>query len=241
VSWINYNVTPGGSRQDFYPPAVDPYNGSHLVMTGHEMNLIVQSLDGGQHWTSVPMAAGMNQNGGTGFIDFVDTGTAGTTATTWLWIAQGSGGFVGTWRTTNGGSSWTKVDSNEHPHGESQFYQPDASGVIYMAGIYSSLGWGVLRSGDYGRTWSHVGNSVGEAVVYGTVNKVYAGYAWACDLCSIDPSFEMAPQPGVAGWNSAAAPPGMAMGPAHAAVVFDGTHHIIVTANWWSGIWRYVE
>jgi hypothetical protein len=241
VSWTNYNVAPGGSRQDFYPPVVDPYSGNHLLMNGHEMNLIVQSVDGGQTWTAVPMAAGMNENGGTGFLFFVNTGNAGTTANTWLWTAQGTGGAIGTWRTASGGSSWTKVDTNEHPHGEAQFYQPDTTGVIYMAGIYSQLGWGVLRSADYGQTWIHVGNTSGEAVVFGTPNKIYAMYSWACGQCIIDPATEIAAQPGMTEWASASTPSGMAMGPAQVAVVFDGTRYVIVTANWLSGIWRYVE
>jgi hypothetical protein len=59
-------------------------------MSGHEMNLIVQSHDGGRTWSSVPMADGMHQSGGTGFLFFIDTGHAETTAKTWLWTAQGT-------------------------------------------------------------------------------------------------------------------------------------------------------
>ena len=32
-----------------------------------------------------------------------------------------------------------------------------------------------------------------------------------------------------------------ATGAAQAAVVFDGSHYIVVTANWRAGLWRYVE
>jgi hypothetical protein len=241
VSWTNYNVAPGGGRQDFYPPVVDPYNPNHLVMNGHEMNMIVQSTDGGRNWTSVPMNGGMNENGGTGFLFFINTGNASTTANTWIWSAQASGGSIGTWRTTNGGGSWTKVDNNEHPHGEMQIYQPDTSGVVYMAGIYSAGGWGVIRSSDYGQTWSHVGASVGEAIVFGTPNKVYSMYAWACGKCTVGTAFQVAGSPGTSGWTTVLTPPGMGAGPAQAAVVFDGSRYVIVTANWLSGLWRYVE
>jgi len=49
VNWTTYFVAPSGSsRQDYYPPVVDPYDGNHLVMAGHEMNYIVESTDGGQ-------------------------------------------------------------------------------------------------------------------------------------------------------------------------------------------------
>jgi hypothetical protein len=242
VSWTNHFVAPGGSRQDFYTPVVDPYDPSHLIMNGHEMNLLVQSVDGGHTWTTVPIAAGMNQSGGTGALQFVNTGGAATTANTWLWLAQAAGGVIGTWRTTNGGASWTKVDNNEHPHGGVQsFYQPGTTGVIYMAGVYSAFGWGVLRSSDYGQTWTHVGVAKSEASVFGTPNRVYGLWSWACGQCTEDPGGQVAPMPGITGWTSFATPAAMSMGPAQAAVVFDGSRYVIVTANWMSGLWRYVE
>ena len=242
VSWTSYNIAPAASnRQDVYPPVVDPYDGNHLIMAGHEQNLLVQSTDGGQIWTSINMASGMNQNGGTANLFFINTGNASTTRNTWLYMAQGTGGTVGTWRTTNGGSSWTQVDTNEHPHGDGQIYQPDNNGVVYMAGIYSNLGWGVLRSTDYGQTWTHVGNTGSAAVVFGTPNNIYSDYSWACGNCTVDPGFQTAPQPGINGWASMTTPSGMSMGPAQTATVFNGTNYIIIGADWLSGIWRYVE
>jgi hypothetical protein len=241
VSWTNFNVAPGGSRQDFYQPTVDPYNPNHLLMAGHEMNLLVQSTNGGQTWTNIPMTSGMLQNGGTAFIFFVNTGSAATTANTWLYIAQASGGGIGTWRTADGGSTWTKVDNNEHPHGTSQFYQPDTSGVIYMAGVYSALGWGVLRSTDFGQTWTHVGAAANEAVVFGSPTHIYSMWSWACGACTVDPAIEAAPSPGTTGWMSGSTPGGMTAGASQGAVVFDGTRYVIVTANWLAGLWRYAE
>jgi hypothetical protein len=241
VSWTNYVVAPGGSRQDFYPPVVDPFNPNHLLMAGHEMNLLVQSTNGGVTWTSVPLASGMNQSGGTASIFFINTGNAGTTASTWLYLAQQSGGAIGTWRTTSGGASWTRVDSNEHPHGDGQIYQPDVSGVVYMAGAYSALGWGVLRSTDYGQTWAHVGQTVAEAVVFGTPNNVYAMQAWACGHCTVAANAQVAGQPGISGWVSTTTPSTMTAGAAQAAVVFNGSRYVLITANWLAGLWRYVE
>jgi hypothetical protein len=241
VSWTNYRVAPGGDRQDFYPPAVDPFDGDHLIMSGHEMNLIVQSHDGGRTWSSVPIADGMHQSGGTGFLFFIDTGNAATTAKTWLWTAQGTGGVIGTWRTSNGGAIWERVDSNEHPHGQMQIYQPDNGGTVYMPALYSKLGDGVLRSIDYGRTWTRVGVAMPEAVVFGTPKHIYAMYAWACGECVLDPALQSAPQPGKSGWVRMSTPPEMAIGPAQAATVFDGTNYIVLTANWRGGLWRFVE
>lgn len=233
-------VAPGRNRQDFYPPQVDPYDPDHLVMSGHEMNLIVRSSDGGRSWTEVPMAPGMNQNGGTGFIFFINTGDAATTARTWLWTAQHTGGKIGTWRTADGGRTWTRVDRNEHVHGQMQIYQ-DASGAVFMPGHYSELGSGVLRSTDFGQSWTHVGGAFEQAVVFGTPSKIYAMFAGACGHCVEDPKMQAAPVPGISGWRPVATPPGMTVGASQTATVFDGSHYVIVTANWLAGLWRYVE
>ena len=241
IDWTSYNVGPGGSRQDFYAPAVDPYDANHLLMAGHEMNVLVESIDGGQTWTSVATETGMQQNGGTAAIFFIDTGDATTTNKTFLWLAQQSDQY-GTWRTTNGGTSWTQVDKNEHAHGNSQIFQPDTKGVVFMAGVYSALGWGVLRSADYGQTWAHVGVTSNENVVFGTSKYVYAMQSWAQGLtATVNPNYEFAPQPGSTGWASPGTPAGMQQGAAQAAVTSDGTHNIIVTANWGAGLWRYIE
>lgn len=241
VSWTNFNVAPAGGRQDLNVPVVDPYDSNHLILSGHELAAVYQSTDGGMTWASVTLAAGMNEPGGTAGLAFVNTGTAATTRGTWLWIAQGTDGTYGTWRTTNGGTSWAKVERVEHAHGTSQVYQPDTSGTIYVAGLYSALGWGVLRSTDYGATWAHVGGNGSQNDVFGTPNRVYAGWGWACAHCNVDPSLQSAAQPGLTGWANITRPPVMTEGLASSAVTFDGTSYVIVTANWTGGLYRYVE
>jgi hypothetical protein len=242
VSWRSYTVAPTGDRQGFYPPVVDPYDPNHLIMCQHQMDRIVRSVDGGRTWTEVRLAPGMQESGGTSFVFFINTGDAATTAQTWLWSAVESGGKTGTWRTADAGATWTRVDHNEHTHGQMQIYQPDTSGVVYMPGKYSALGQGVLRSADFGRTWRHVGsNASHQAIVFGTPKKVYSMFAWACLGCTVDPQMQAAPAPGITGWARMPTPPEMAMGAAQSATVFDGAHYIIVTANWRAGLWRYVE
>jgi hypothetical protein len=241
VSWTNYRVAPGGNRQDFYPPVVNPYDPNHLLMTGHHMSLIVQSVDGGRSWSEVPMADGMKNGGGTGSIFFIDTGRAETTTGTWLWTAEGAGGKFGTWRTSDSGRTWTYLDSNEHPHGQMQIYQPDNGGTVFMPAFNSGLGAGVLRSTDYGKTWTRVGIAMNEGVVFGTPKRVYAMWAWACGGCELDTALQSAPQPGISGWVRMSTPPEMPIGAAQTATVFDGTNYIILTANWRGGLWRFVE
>ena len=178
----------------------------------------------------------MQQSGGTGFIFFIDTGRAATTRGTWIWSAEATGGKIGTWRTNE-----IQVDRNEHPHGQMQIYQPDSGGVVFMPALHSDLGAGVLRSTDYGETWIRVGITMDQAIVFSTPKCVYAMYAWACGGCLLDPSLQSAPQPGISGWARMSTPPEMAIGPAQRATVFDGANHIVLTANWRAGIWRFVE
>jgi hypothetical protein len=237
TDWTSYPIAPlPKDRQDVYPPSIDPHNPLHLVMTGHEQNYIVESMDGGHTWTNVPMNSGMLQSGGTGFAFFVDTGDPGTTAKTWLWLAQGTGGKIGTWRTEDGGANWTNVAKGEHIHGASQMYNA-GGGVVYMAGIYADGGWGVIRSADYGKTWTHVGENESETCVWGTPTHVYAGLG-AVGVKSM--GFEMAPQPATAGWTKPSTP-SVSEGPAQVATTYDGKHHVFVGAMWFAGLWTYVE
>jgi len=243
VDWTNYPITPStADRQDFYPPEVDPYDPNHLLMTGHEMDLMVETADGGKTWTAISIDSGMKEAGGTGLIFFVNTGTAGTTRKTWLWMGQQSGGMYGTWRTENGGTSWTKVDKNEHPHGLAQIYQPDTNGTVLIAGAYSDAGWGVLSSPDYGKTWAHQGSNSNLAVVVGTKKSVYAMYGWAAGVGTVvDPSLETAAQPGSGMWTMGTTPMAMTQGPGHIAVTSDGSHAVLLAACFNAGLWRYVE
>lgn len=233
VHWTSSTIAPAGNRQDVYPPVVDPHDKQHLLIPAHELNAIYQSTDGGQTWSNVTLDPGMNASG-TNMVFFIDTGNAASTRGTWLWTAQGTGGAVGTWRTSDGGAHWTHVESLEHEHGGMQIYQPDANGTVFIAGVYSQLGWGVLRSTDYGQTWAHVGVATNENIVYGTPNNVYAdrGIGTAS-------TWELAPQPGTGTW--AQPTPAMPVAGIVAAVGFDGSHYVVVTTNATAGLWRYVE
>jgi|GEM_PF-505597 len=241
VNWTRYNIAPAaGNRQDVYPPNVDPYDSQHLIMAGHEQDLLVESVNGGQTWTSVPVNTGMRTGSGTGAISFIKTGNAASTRGTFLWMAQQSGGVYGTWRTTNGGASWTQVDKNEHPHGFAEAYQPDASGVVYIAGAYGQSGWGVMRSADYGATWTHVGSNTNQRTVFGTPSAVYSSFSYPTGLGTTnEPDFQLTSQPGMSGWTSPATPSAMKQGASQAAVGFDGTKYSVVTANYGAGLWLY--
>lgn len=261
VDWTNYS-TPlaGGSlgthgtEQDLYYPQIDPYNSSHLIMTAHEQPFMFESLDGGHTWSNITLTPTMSSaGGGTSFAYFVNTGVAGTasnkasggTANTWLWLEQGTGGSVGTWRTTNGGNSWTQVSTNEHNHGTSSIYQPNTTGDVFMAGVYAAQGWGVLHSSDYGVTWTNVTSanfgSMAQNIVIGTNKFIYSNNGAALPVGS---NFIQAPVPGTSGtWTAPSAYPNASWpwGAGQFVVVNDGSHNILLAANWVGGVWRYVE
>jgi fibronectin type 3 domain-containing protein len=243
VNWTKHSVAPGGLiRQDYYAPLVDPYDENHLIMAGHAHDSIVESVDGGQRWTAVPLDIGMLTIGRTGFVFFINTGNAATTRGTWLWIGEQSGGLNGTWRTANSGATWVQVDKNEHPLGAAQIFQPDSNGVVFMAGSNSILGQGVLRSADYGQTWTHVGLTNNESVVFGTSKNVYAMFGFAAGPGgTFDSSFEVAAQPGNGTWVAPGTPAGLTQGAAQISGVNDGNNNVLVGAMWNSGLWRYIE
>lgn len=228
--------------QGMYPPAVDPYNGAHILTAGHEVNYLQESFDGGATWASITLASGMMTSGGTAFINIINTGNSTTTAKTWLWMAQDSGGAFGTWRTTDEGVTWTQVDKTEHPHGSSQIYQPDTSGILFIAGQESVLGDGVLRSTDYGVTFAHVGNNTPMDSVIGTSKNMYAMYGLPLGPgVPVAPAFQFDALPGTGTWTAPGTPAGMTQGNALFATQNDGTHNIVLSANWNAGLWRYIE
>lgn len=250
IDWTNYPVLPNGGQasavnQQFYPPIVDPHDANHLLMAGHAVDLLVESSDGGASWSAVSTATGMSNPGGTGGPEFIDNGDPAATRKTWLWLASAAGGVVGTWRTTDSGSTWNQVDKNEHTNGAngpSLIYQPNTSGLMFMAGEYSGLGAGVLRSADFGKSWTNEGENAPEAVVFGTPKNVYSMFGWGIGAGqTVNPTLQVAAQPGAAGWTAPSTPTAMSQGPAESAVTNDGTHNIVLTANYNAGLWRYVE
>jgi hypothetical protein len=232
VNWTSHDLPDDGKAraQDVYDVDVDPYDGKHLIVGFHEESGVAESTDGGDTWKSITLAGGMGA-GTSLYPFFLDTGDVSTTRKTWLVLPQ-MGAGVGTWRTTDAGASWTKVDGNEHVHGGSQIYQD--KGIVYMAGVYSGLGWGVLRSKDFGATWAHVGPDGSQTVVYGTPKYVYAQSAPYGNQAYA----ERAPQPGTA-WSTWALT--IKDGPKRVAVSYDGAHYIVVAGNWQTGLFRYVE
>jgi hypothetical protein len=238
VTWTNYQTLPQGGGTEIGGLDIDPYDANHLVAGLHETEAIDESFDGGLTW-HIATASGI-----AGKPTIINTGDSATTRKTWIVISQ-AGSNYGTMRTTDGGQSWSKVSQNQGPHGGCQTYQ--ANGVLYMAGVYATEGWGVLRSADFGATWTHVGAAISESVVYGTPNHVYAVCSGAT-FGGNNSHFEIGPANGLGAWTTPATPAPLSTasnsnGPAGVAVSYDSAigKYVIVGACVNVGIWRYVE
>jgi hypothetical protein len=227
----------GFSGNDPYSLDIDPYDSLHVIAGFHGAPGVSESIDGGQTWTTV----GVPENQGSSlYVFFIGTGTASTTRTTWLSIAQWVSNANGTWLTTNAGGAWTQVSDLEHQHGSAQIFQ-DGMGDVYAAGVGST--YGVWRSADYGSTWAPASaDNVLQNAVFGTAKNLYAMNSFASQG-TVTLHDQTSSRTGGVDWNdwTPTSPAGMSNGPKRAAVTFDGVHSVIVAGNWLAGIWRYVE
>jgi photosystem II stability/assembly factor-like uncharacterized protein len=229
----------GGIGAALYSMVADPYTSAHLISGTHESSAIVESTDGGSTFRKASLPAGM-MAGVSYYPFFIDTGDAATTGRRWLAIPQGSGG---TWLTTDGGSSWTKVNSTVHGHGNAQIFQSGPAGAVFLPGVVGDTGDGVYRSADLGATWTRVdGSGKPQAIAWGTPRAVYSMWGWASGPNgNVAPFFQSAVQPASSGWTATPTPAAMTQGPNSVAVTKSGSQFIFVGAMWKAGLWRYVE
>ena len=232
-----FNDTGGGLPGDLYSFNVDPNNGNHIISGLHEMDGIAESNDAGATWRIVG-ATGFPRGGVSWYPFFIDTGSADTTAKTWIAIAQNGGSPV---ITRNGGGDWTippGVQGLTHPHGNTQIFQRGST--IFIGGQNGPTGSGVYRSTDDGGSFTKVSSATDVSVVWGTPSHVYSMFSWSCYGCPIDPNFMVGSASGDS-WTKPGVPKGMLMGADHVAVSSDGQRQIFVAAMRSSGIWRFVE
>jgi photosystem II stability/assembly factor-like uncharacterized protein len=221
---------------DPYSLTIDPYDPNHLLSGLHEAPDVIESTNGGESWHKV--GSGSIGGGVSVYPFFIDMGNAAATRTTWFAIAQ-NGSSPG--RTTNGGANWSMpagLSGLEHPHGNARIFQQGPN--MWVGGAYDFRGT-IMKSADYGLTWSKVTtDEKPEAVVWGTAKNVYSMYAWACSRCDVPPNFAHAPLPGGTSWTYEATP-ALKIGPNSVAVAHNGTHSVFVGLMWAEGLWRYVE
>ena len=221
--------------QQVYSIDVDPYDTKHVIIAFHEAPDVAESLDAGATWvkhTTPP------EDGGSSYYPFfINTGNAATTRTTWLTIPQQNGGARAL-RTTNSGTSWTKLNKFQHHHGSAEIFDA-GGGTLYVAAMQPD---GVHKSTDYGVTWNSL-TTLSSGVVTATSKNFYTsvGLGWGNASAPLDPTLVTAPREMDTAWKKMPGTTGIVDGAKRIATTNDGTHNIVVAGNWHAGIWRYVE
>jgi len=240
VNWTSYltnNTTAiqaSGNNyfgMDVYSLDIDPYDSQHLIAGFHGYPGLSESTDGGVTWRTVPIP---NNMGGSVYPFFVNTGNAATTRLTWITQAQ-EGDGAGVYRTANGGAAWTLTGPGMyHAHGSWQIHQ--RNGVIYIPAYNSG---GIFKSSDFGATWTNIATGFLTNTLVGTATRLYSFNTYASGG-AIPPTGRSALFAADQMWstmNTGA----MSNGPLSAVATFDGSKYIIISGNWNSGFWRYIE
>ncbi len=160
INGSNSPVTP-----DIFSFDLDPLNHLHLVATFHagwkgfSGAGVVESLDGGATWVlhAPPDGMGLEQ------YVFILNDSA-------TWLVVGVDPSAGTWRTTDSGRTFTRINGNFHSGGGCQLHRA-GGGALYLSGVN-----GVFFSTDNGASWVNVapGANRSTAALVGTGTTLFA-------------------------------------------------------------------
>lgn len=214
--------------------AIDPTDfdhillGSHQAWPGGQTAGILESSDGGESWTKHPAQPGWSSaSAGLHFLYEPSLGIGNSQ--TWL-TAQESGGW---WRTSDGGTNWTRVTERVIAHGGNQLYYTK-EGVLYAG----SHGY-PLRSRDNGQTWETI-----ESLPYATYYSIHGdGKTLYTQISYTGDNAGQGLQP----WRVSAEDSGNSWTPYQGGAQtfnngpfimrFDANNGIMYSANWRTGVW----
>jgi hypothetical protein len=182
-----------------YEIAIAPSNSNHIFMvyfgcTGNTNVNIFRSMNKGQSWTgttfgsTATLSYGFSgattdpnaSHRGWGPRMVVDPNTCSTANTCTVYAGMGTGGL---WKTTDSGSTWTRLTNLPTPTANDPgitgiAVNPSDSSIVYA----SSFGNGVYESINGGSTWTQLTGGAGPGkggVTYGVVSG--NGNYFACD------------------------------------------------------------
>ncbi|MGA3122070.1 MAG: hypothetical protein ABSF69_15010 [Polyangiaceae bacterium] len=215
---------------DVYHIDVDPSDFDHVLITFHwywnsgsdfgfgaDNSGVLESSDGGNTWTTHNPNAAWAGTGGYDVFFLYNPALGIGNKNTWLFGTQGAG----FWRTTDAGTTWTQVSTNNMQHGGGTIYYT-AAGALYVSGTPH-----ILLSMDNGQTWSAVAPLSGYSSVIGDGTTLYTG-------AYIGPmSYLTAPESTGSVWTNAGTQQ-FINGPFQMA--FDSTHRILYAASWNAGL-----
>jgi photosystem II stability/assembly factor-like uncharacterized protein len=143
------NNSAGGWTNDVYSVVLDPYDAQHLLLTFHSGFEfkgdagVLESKDGGTNWIRHAPMAGWGAGHGISFLK---------NSSSWLLATQ----VDGYWRTTDSGSTWTRVSDHNSMHGACIATYSKA-GVLYVGANNQ-----IMRSTDDGASFTFVGPKVAD-------------------------------------------------------------------------------
>jgi photosystem II stability/assembly factor-like uncharacterized protein len=153
---------------------VDPTDFQHVLLTLHYVPSdpapIIESTDGGTSFTAHPADGGMDHAQGIAMLYNPDLGIGD--AQTWL-VGAGYGSDI--FRTTDAGSSWTKVSDKQQNHGGFDVHY-SAQGFLHVG-----INGGLIRSTDNGATWTDETNGIPYAYYYSVIGdgkRLYTSQAF---------------------------------------------------------------
>jgi len=163
------------SDYDVYHVEPDPADFNHVLVSFHfywqngtwtgALSGVFESFDGGDHFIIHQPNQGWEGAGGYNVFFLYNPALNIGNNKTWLYGTQGKG----YWRTTDAGTTWTKVSDVSMDHGGGQLYYTK-SGVLYASGSPS-----ILRSADNGATWTKIGPYNAFLSVIGDGTHLYTG------------------------------------------------------------------
>jgi photosystem II stability/assembly factor-like uncharacterized protein len=143
------NNSAGGWTNDVYSVVLDPYDPQHVLLTFHSGFEfkgdagVLESKDGGTTWIRHAPMSGWGAGHGISFLK---------DSSTWLLATQ----VDGYWRTTDSGSTWTRVSDHNSMHGACIATYSKA-GVLYVGANNQ-----IMRSTDDGVSFTFVGPKVAD-------------------------------------------------------------------------------
>jgi hypothetical protein len=204
--------------------AIDPYRPGHLLLAFHSgwhagksIAGILESIDGGTSWIIHQPRPSWGDSHAVFFLNNSST-----------WLFSDADGF---WRTTNSGTTWTKVARSVGIGGSGGGGIYRAKNGVWYVGSASNL----LRSADNGMTWTAVGpGGTGYFAVIGDGHSLYTQPAYPALHVSGPNYYIYSPETDGVAWSPynqqtfADGPIGMA---------YDSINHIVYSVNSNAGVW----
>jgi hypothetical protein len=214
--------------------SVDPSDFKHFILSSHSAwsgmgNAgIIESTDGGTSFIVHQPTTGFTA--GTMGVNILSNPSQNIgNGQTWLVGTDGNGMY----RTTNSGATWTKVTSNNVPHGGNNIFY-SKTGVLYAGSTPYPI-----RSTDNGVTWQQTSTGLEYFyyyIIYGDGNTLYTSKAYAGG--SWNSSWFTSPETNGTTWTkyNPLGTGAQVFGSGPYQMCFDKVNRIMYAACWQSGL-----